>query len=81
MNVLATIVDTKALWETVVAAFIAGVGVTIIFSIAILGFARLGEASREGRSGEATVFGLVAAVALIATAAAVVLAVIVMTTK
>jgi hypothetical protein len=81
MSVLGTIVDTKALWETVVAAFAAGVGVTTIFSIAILGFVRSAEATRSGRSAEAAVFGLIAAVGLIAMAAAVVLAVIVMTTK
>ena len=81
MTVLATIVDTKALWETVVAAFVAGVGVTTIFSIVILGFARSAEATRTGRSAEALVFALVAAAGLLATAAAIVIAVIVMTTK
>ena len=79
--ILATVVDTEALWQTVVAAFVAGVGVTTIFSVAILGFARSAEATRNGRSGEAFFFGMLAAVGLLATAAAVVLAVIVMTTK
>ena len=78
---LATIVDTKALWETIVAAFVAGVGTTLIFSVAILGFARSSEAAREGRSAEATLFGVVAAAGLLATGAAIALAVIVMTTK
>ena len=32
---LATIVDTEALLKTIVAAFIGGVGVTLIFSLAI----------------------------------------------
>ena len=41
---IATIVDTKALWETVVAAFVAGVGTTIIFSFAILGATKFAEA-------------------------------------
>ena len=81
MSMLGTIVDTKALWETVVAAFVAGVGVTTIFSIAILGFARSAEATRNGRSGEALFFGVLAAGGLLATAAAVVLAIVVMTTK
>ena len=78
---LATVVDTEALWQTVVAALVAGVGTTTIFSIAILGFARSAEATRSGRSAEAAVFGILAAVGLVATVAAVVLAVIVMTTK
>ena len=78
---LATIVDTKALWETVVAAFVAGVGVTTIFSIVIFGFARSSDATRSGRSAEAVGFGLLAVAGLLATAAVIVVAVIVMTTK
>jgi hypothetical protein len=79
--VLATIVDTEALWQTIVAALVAGVGTTMIFSIAILGFARSAEATRSGRSAEAVVYGLLAAAGLLATGAAIVLAVVVMTTK
>jgi hypothetical protein len=78
---IATIVDTKALWETVVAAFVAGVGTTIIFSVAILGFVRLSEANREGERSQALMYGLLAALGLLATAAAVVFALIVMTSK
>ena len=81
MTMLGTVVDTKALWETVVAAFVAGVGVTTIFSIVIFGFARSAEATRNGRSGEALFFGALAATGLLATAATIVLAVVVMTTK
>ena len=50
-DMIATIVDTTALWQTVVAAFVAGVGTTFVFSLAILGAARFAEASREGRGG------------------------------
>lgn len=39
-GVIATIVDTTVLSETVVAAFVAGVGTTIVFSLAILGATR-----------------------------------------
>lgn len=78
---IATIVDTKALWETVVAAFVAGVGTTIVFSVAILGATRFAEANRHGHTVQATVFGALAIVGLLATAAAIVAAVIVMTTK
>jgi hypothetical protein len=78
---IATIVDTEALWQTVVAAFVAGVGTTIIFSLAILGATRFSEASREGHRVQAAVFGTLMAVGLIATVAAVVVAVIVMTSK
>ena len=78
---IATIVDTEALWQTVVAAFVAGVGTTIVFSLAILGAARLSEASREGHRLQATLFGALMAAGLLATAAAIVFGVIVMSTK
>ena len=76
---IATVVDTEALWQTIVAAFIAGVGITFVFSLAILGIARFAEASREGRSFEAAAFGALAVVGLLATGAGVVAGVIVMT--
>ncbi len=78
---LATIVDTEALWQTVVAAFIAGVGTTLVFSLAILGAARFGEASRDGRSLEAACYAVLGALGLMATVAAIVVGVVVMTTK
>jgi hypothetical protein len=78
---LATIVDTKALWETVVGATAAGLGTILVFSLAILGAARFGEANREGRTLEASIYVLLALIGLLATAAAVVFGVIVMTSK
>jgi len=78
---IATVVDTKALWETVVAAFVAGVGTTLVFSLAILGVARFAELSREGRTLESALFGALAVLGLLATAAAIVVGVIVMTAK
>ncbi len=78
---LAIVVDTKALWETVVAAFVAGVGTTVIFSFAILGISRFAEASRQGHSIEAALFGALATLGMLATAAAIIFGVIVMTTK
>jgi hypothetical protein len=78
---MATIVDVSSLWQTIVIALVAGVGVTLIFSIAILAVARSIEFGRDGRGGGATAFGALAAVALVCVGAAVVLGVIVMTTK
>lgn len=78
---VATIVDGEALWHTVAGALVAGIGTTFVFSLAILGVARFAEASREGRSAEATVFGLLAILGLLATGAAVAIGVIVMTSK
>jgi len=78
---IATIVDTKALWETVAAAFVAGVGTTLVFSLAILGVARFAELSREGRLVESALFGALAVIGLLATGAAIVVGVVVMTAK
>jgi hypothetical protein len=78
---IATIVDTTALWQTVAAAFVAGVGTTIVFSLAILGATRFSEATRDGRRLHATAFGALMVFGLLATAGAIVVGVIVMTTK
>ena len=78
---LATIIDTTALWQTVVFAFVAGVGSTVAFAFSILGFTRFAEASRQERGGEAAVFAGLAILGLLITAAAIVFGVVVMTTK
>lgn len=78
---LATVVDTNALWEAAVTAFIAGVGMTVVFSFAILGMSRFLEANREGRAIEAALSVALAAFSMLAIAAAIVFGVIVMTTK
>ncbi len=78
---LATIVDTSALWQTIAAAFVAGVGTTLVFSLAILGVARFAEANRQGRSVQSAVFAGLALLGLLATVAAIVFGVIVMTSE
>ena len=78
---LATIVDTQALLKTVVAAFVVGVGVTLIFSLAILGASRFANMSRDGRPAAAIAFGILGLAALLAALAAVTIGIIVMTRK
>jgi hypothetical protein len=78
---LATIVDTEALWQTIVVAAVAGVGVTLVFSLAIFGAARFGEYTRGGHTVAATLSGALAILALIATLATIVVGIIVMTSK
>ena len=46
---VAVVVETKELLETVVASLVAGVGVTVVFSIAIWGAARFVDLSRSER--------------------------------
>ena len=78
---IATIVDTQALLQAITGAFVAGVGTTVVFSLAILGATRLSEANREGHRLHAAIFGALMILGLLATAAAVVVGVVVMTTK
>jgi hypothetical protein len=78
---IAEIVDTKALAETVAGALAAGIGTTVVFSFAILGATRLAEASREGRTLHATLYGVLMTVGLLATLGAIVVGIVVMTAK
>jgi hypothetical protein len=76
--ILASIVDWDALLTVVWASVAAGVGVTAAFGFAILGGTRAYELSRDGRSGEATVFGVVGAVAGVTVIAAIVVGIVVL---
>ena len=76
---IATVVDTQALLQTCAAALVAGVGVALTFSLAILGAARFSEASREQQGVQAAAFAALALIGLVATAAAIAFGIIVMT--
>jgi hypothetical protein len=78
---LAVIVQTGDLVRTVIASLVAGVGVTIIFSIAIWGAARFVDLSRTDRPAAAGAAAALSGLALAATVAAIVVGVIVMTQK
>lgn len=78
---IATIVEGEALLDTVIAAVVAGVGVTFVFSIAIWGVARFVDYNRDERSLAAGAAATVAALGLVATAAAVVIGMLAMTGK
>ena len=78
---MAVLVETKELVQTVIASLIAGVGVTVVFSIAIWGSARFVDLSRSDRPVAAAGAATLTLVALAATAAAIVLGLIVMTRK
>jgi hypothetical protein len=81
VSALATIVETKDLIETVVFSVVAGIGVTAIFSVAIWGVARFVDLSQEERRLHAGFAAAAAGVALLAMLAAVVIGVVVMTSK
>ncbi len=76
---LAVLVETKPLLETILASVVAGIGVTVIFSVAIWGAARFVDLSRNEQPLAAACAAAVGIAALLATLASVVLALIVMT--
>lgn len=76
---IATIVHTDELLKTIAAAVVGGIGVTFIFSVGIWGAGQFTELSRNERPVAATAAALVGAMALACVAAAVVLAIVVMT--
>jgi hypothetical protein len=78
---LATIVDWKTLGDVALASFLAGVGVPIAFSFAIMGATRMVDMRRDGRGVEAGAYAALMILGLMASLAAVVFGVIVMTTK
>lgn len=75
---LGSVVDVGALLETALASLVAGVGLTISFSLAILGSARFAEMRREGRLPEAAVAATLAVVGLAVTLAGVAFGIAVM---
>ncbi len=78
---IATLVEWKDLWQTVVASVGAGVGITFAFSLGIWGSGQFGELSRGDRPVAATAAGIVALLAFACVAAAVIIGIVVMTQK
>ena len=77
----ATLVDGRELLDTVLYSVVAGVGLTLVFSLAVWGVTRFAELSRDERHLAAGGAAALAVVALIATLGAVVLGIVVMTQK
>lgn len=78
---MATIVQGKELIQTVIASVVAGVGVTVVFSLAIWGGTRFVDLNQEGRQLAAGAAAALAALALAITLAAIVVGIVVMTSK
>lgn len=72
-------VETKELMQTVIASLIAGIGMTVVFSIAIWGVARFADFSRSERPLAAGAAAVLAGLALTATVAGVVFGIVIMT--
>jgi len=78
---MAVIVQTKELIETVIASLLAGVGITVVFSVGIWGAARFADLSRAERPLAAGAAAMTAALAGLVTAAAVVFGIVIMSSK
>ncbi len=79
--VLAKILQTQDLLETVAASVIAGVGVAIVFSIAVYGATRFADLNRDDRPAAAAAAIVTALLAFAVCVAGVVFGIIVMTSK
>jgi hypothetical protein len=79
--IAAEIIDWSAAWQAVWTAAVAGVGMTIVFSLGVLGATRTADMRREDRRLQATFYGAVALMAVGGTLAAVVYAITLITTK
>lgn len=79
--IIATLVQWKELWQTVVASVAAGVGITFAFSLGIWGSGQFVELSRNDRPVAATFAGVVGALAFLCVAGAVIGGIVVMTQK
>jgi len=80
MKVLSTIVDVDTLWQTIWSATLAGVGVSVIFALTVLGVARSADHRREGRTTVASAYGLLGIAGLAATLVAIVWGILLITT-
>jgi hypothetical protein len=78
---VATVVETKDLVQTVVASVVAGVGITAAFAILIFSVIRSADMVRDDRPLLATAAGGLAALALLVVLGSIVLGIVVMTAK
>jgi hypothetical protein len=78
--VIAT-VDWDSMLTVVWSALLAGIGVTAAYGLVILGATRALDLGRQGRTGEAAVYGVIGAAALGAVVAAIVFGIVVLSDK
>ncbi len=81
MTAIGTVVDWNALGDVVLASVLAGVGVTVAFSLAIYGSARFADLRAEGQTAAAIGFGLIGALGYAVCLGALAAGIIVMTAK
>jgi hypothetical protein len=74
-------IDFHALGQVIWVSLVAGVGVSVLFSLVIFGADKAGDARREGQEGQALGYGALAVAAMLVFSVAVVVGVIVMLRK
>jgi hypothetical protein len=74
----ASIVDWDALLTVVWASLAAGIGVTAAYGLVILGATRAVDLTRDGRVGEAVLFGVVGVAGVVTVVAAIVFGIVVL---
>jgi hypothetical protein len=77
--VIATVVDWDALLQVIWVSLLAGVGLTAAWGFALLGATRALEFGRDGRVGEAVVYGALGVAGVATVVAAVVFAIVILT--
>jgi len=75
------VVDWDALLTVIWSSVLAGLGATAAYGFVILGAARAVELGRDGRMGEAVVYGLIGALGLITVVGAIVFGIVVLSDK
>ena len=81
MSAAAKIVEWHQLFQVAYSALAAGLGVTVAFSLAVAGATRFTEERRAGAPARAAAFGVLAFLGLAVCVGAIVLGIVVMTTK
>jgi hypothetical protein len=74
-------IDSHALLKVFYSALLAGVGISVVFSLAILGATRASDMRRAGREGPAAAYGALAFLAVAVSAAIVIYGLILVTQK
>ena len=75
---IAAVVDWDALLQVIWVSLVAGVGVTAAWGFALLGSNRAVEGGRDGRPGEAVIFGAIGVLGFFAVIGAIVFGIVIL---
>lgn len=76
---IATVVDWAALFQVIWVSLLSGVGVTAAWAFALVGSTRALEFSRDGRLGEAVLYGAVGVAGVAIVVGAIVFGIVILT--